>query len=66
MISTVAVPRYCRVAACVVAGDARVDRRTAVARGGEAALDVERASGGRAGEDQLQPLFVAAVVSVRE
>jgi len=24
------------------------------------------ASGGRAGEDQLQPLFVAAVVSVRE
>lgn len=38
----IAVPRYCRVAACVVAGDARVDRRTAVAHGGEAALDIER------------------------
>ena len=42
----------------------RFDCGTAAACGAEAVLDFECAAGGVAGEDQLQPLFVAAVVCV--
>src|SRR4029077_13067994 len=53
------------VAVWVVASDASLHRWTSAACGAEAVLDFERAAGGVAGADQLQPLFVAAVVCVR-
>src|SRR5580704_17248348 len=62
----VAVSHHAVVVVCVVASDACFDCGIAAARGAEALLDSECASGGLVGEDQLQLVFVAAGICVWE
>ena len=61
-----AISSDCTFIICTLAGDACLHRRIAAARGPNSVLDFERAAGGLAGKDQLQPLFVAAAVCLRD
>src|SRR5271166_4375449 len=62
----VAFSHHCFAVICIVAFDAFVDCRADVACGGESSPGFECETSGLAGQDQLQPLLVAAVVCVWE
>lgn len=61
-----AVPHHCIVAFCLVAADAPRDRWSDSSCGEKFVLDFECAASGLAGKDQLQLVFVAASICVRE
>src|SRR5579863_71840 len=60
-----AVPHDASAPAGAVAAAAHLDCRTAIARGADSLLDFEHQACGLVGEDQLQPLSLAAAVRLR-